>query len=81
MSPFRWLVPLSVLGESWAYCTINLVSPAQTPENASVPWGGFSHSAEQLAWGSRSPLGLVNGDEAVTVGGGWAWASLEKGRE
>lgn len=69
------------LGESWAYCTVNLVSPAQTPENVSVPWGGFSHSAEQLAWEGRSPLGLVNGDEAVTVGGGWAWASLEKGRE
>lgn len=69
------------LGESCVYCTVSLVSPAQTPENVSVPWGGFSHSAEQLAQEGRSLLGLVNGDEAVTVGGGWAWASLEKGRE
>lgn len=33
---------------------------------------------EQLAQEGRSLLGLVSGDEAVTVGGGWAWTRDRK---
>lgn len=33
MFPCKRLVPLSVLRESWVYCIVNLVYPAQAPVN------------------------------------------------